>query len=97
MTTDDPMIGELIAKALLEARLVACVQSFSIHSQYKWENKLVNTPEIMLQMKSKCALYPQIEARIKGLHHYEVPEIIMTPILDGNQDYLRWIDLEVVR
>lgn len=95
-TTDDPTIAELITKALLESQLVACVQSSKIQSQYKWENKVVNTTEIMLHMKSKCVLYKNVETKIKALHNYEVPQIVMIPIINANQAYLKWIDAQVM-
>jgi periplasmic divalent cation tolerance protein len=34
---------------------------------------------------------PVLQARIRELHPYQVPEIIAVPILQGNPDYLKWI------
>jgi len=45
-------------------------------------------------MKTKASLFEEIKVQIEALHSYDVPEIIMTPILDANDDYLKWIEEE---
>jgi len=81
-----------IAAKLLEMKLAACVQLFPINSYYIWNNKINNDKEITLFIKCNQACYPHIEDTIKTLHSYEVPEIIMLPIIDGFNKYLGWID-----
>jgi periplasmic divalent cation tolerance protein len=46
----------------------------------------------MLFIKAKAALYDKIQAAIKEMHDYEVPEIIQLPVAAGLPEYLRWID-----
>ncbi len=84
-----------IAQALLEAHLVACVQKYKIQSQYHWQNTIACDDEILLQMKTKSIHFEAIKQQIETLHHYDVPEIIMTTIVDANEAYLSWIDTEV--
>jgi len=81
-----------IANLLLEKKLAACVQLFPINSFYIWQNKINNDNEITLFIKCKQAFYQQIEDAIKAVHPYEVPEIIMLPVIDGFNKYLGWID-----
>jgi periplasmic divalent cation tolerance protein len=45
-------------------------------------------------MKTRAALYPELEKKIKEVHPYEVPEIIALPVQRGSADYLNWIDKE---
>jgi periplasmic divalent cation tolerance protein len=93
-TIDDKNIADQISTILLQNNLVACVQSHSIQSKYRWNGTVETSEEIFLQMKTKASLFEEVKAHIEALHSYEVPEIIMTPILDGNDDYLKWIDKE---
>jgi len=93
-TIDDKNIADQISTALLQNHLVACVQSHTIQSKYHWNGTLETTEEILLQMKTKASLFEEIKVQIEALHSYDVPEIIMTPILDANESYLKWIDEE---
>ena len=93
-TIDDEKIAKQISTSLLKDHLVACVQSHTIQSQYHWNGTLETSQEILLQMKTKASLFEEIKVQIEALHSYEVPEIIMTPILDANESYLEWIDKE---
>ncbi len=94
-TTDDSDIAQHITKTLLEKRLVACVQSYPIQSQYHWQGSIVKENEILLHMKSKSSLFKEIKEVIEVLHNYDTAEIIMTPIMAANEAYLNWIDKEV--
>jgi periplasmic divalent cation tolerance protein len=80
-----------IAAALVEARLAACVQVLPIESHYRWEGALCREPEFQLQAKTRAALLPAVEALIKKLHSYAVPEILTVPIIGGSADYLTWL------
>ena len=93
-TIDDKDIATQISTALLQDHLVACVQSHTLQSKYHWNGALETNKEILLQMKTKASLFEEVKVQIEALHSYDVPEIIMTPILDANESYLKWIDEE---
>jgi periplasmic divalent cation tolerance protein len=93
-TIDDENIAEQISTALLQDHLVVCVQSHTVQSKYHWNGTLETSEEILLQMKTKASLFDEIKVKIKALHSYDVPEIIMTPIIDANESYLKWIEEE---
>jgi periplasmic divalent cation tolerance protein len=94
-TVPDKKKGREIARALVEARLAACVTvSADAQSYYWWEGKISEDRESMLFMKTKEALYEKLEARLKELHPYTVPEIIALPIVKGSEKYLRWLEEE---
>ena len=93
-TIDDENIADQISTTLLQDHLVACVQSHTVQSKYHWNGTLETSEEIFLHMKTKASLFEEIKLQIEALHSYDVPEIIMTPILDANESYLNWIEEE---
>ncbi len=96
-TTDSKENSDAIAKILLEKKLIACAQRTTTQSSYRWQGKIIESDEILLQMKTKKSLFAHIKKEIKILHTYEVPEIIMIPLLDANHFYLEWIEKETIK
>jgi len=85
-----------IAELLLNQRKAACVNIVpGVSSLFWWQDKLDSAQESLLIVKTKASLLPEIISLVKGIHSYDVPEIIALPIVGGNQDYLEWIDKEV--
>ncbi len=93
-TTDDEETASQITNILLKENLAACIQSHMIQSSYRWKGKIENSKEIILNIKTRYSLFEKIKQKIEENHNYEVPEIIVIPILNGNGKYLRWIDEE---
>ncbi len=93
-TTNSEDILKKIINTLFEKKLAACIQTFPIKSHYRWQQKLVTESEYLLQIKSQTKLYNQIKQTIQVLHNYDIPEIIMIPIIQGNKEYFKWIDNE---
>lgn len=84
-----------IAKHLLDKKLIACANIIpSITSLYEWDSKLNQDEESLIIMKSKEIFFDEIEAEIKKIHKYEIPEILCIPIIKGNKDYLNWLDIQ---
>ncbi len=86
--------ADRIAAALLEERLVACVQIFPVRSRYWWRGKLESAEEVMLLMKTRAELMERLTRRVRQLHPYEVPEVVSVAICEGNPDYLAWLTAE---
>jgi periplasmic divalent cation tolerance protein len=42
-------------------------------------------------------LFQELRAEIEKLHSYEVPEVIVIPLVDGAERYLAWMDSELTR
>lgn len=91
-TTDSIIVANTIINELLNRKLIACGQVSEINSSYWWKDEIINSHEYLINMKSKKILYKDIEQVIKNNHNYEVCEIIVTDIVDGNKDYFDWID-----
>lgn len=81
-----------IINALLERKLAACIQIFSVNSYYSWKGEVCNDKEIALFIKCNQKYYIEIEEAIIANHTYELPEIILLPINKGLNKYLSWID-----
>ncbi|MGQ9478314.1 MAG: divalent cation tolerance protein CutA, partial [Candidatus Bipolaricaulia bacterium] len=87
-----------IAQGLLEERLAGCVQLLGpLESRYWWKGKIEAAREWLCLIKARAADYDRIEALIKELHPYEVPEILAFPVAAGNPDYLEWLKRETDR
>ena len=84
-----------VARALLEARLAACVNVISgVHSIYHWQGSIEEAAEWTLLIKTRRALFERLCTELRRGHSYQVPEVIALPILDGHSEYLAWIDRE---
>ncbi|MCL2177909.1 MAG: divalent-cation tolerance protein CutA [Cystobacterineae bacterium] len=81
-----------LALRLVEEKLAACVQTLAnMHSVYRWENKIEQTEECMLLIKTDSLHFETLRKRICSLHPYSVPEIIAHPILHAEPKYLQWM------
>lgn len=90
-TLDSEDAAKALARALIERKLAACVQRLNIASVYEWDGEIRDEPEVLLLIKTRRALYGELEATIRELHDYETPEILCLPVLAGSKDYLDWI------
>ncbi|WP_292995514.1 divalent-cation tolerance protein CutA [Nitrosomonas sp.] len=81
-----------LAEALIDQHLAACVNVLSpCASIYHWQGKVESADEIPVLIKTLRQHYDQVEQLIKMMHPYELPEVIMVPILNGLPAYLQWI------
>ena len=86
-----------IARALIERKLAACVNILAeCTSVYRWQGRLENATEVPLLIKTRAAIYSEVEAAIKSLHPYELPEIVAVAIERGLPEYLEWVGAETV-
>jgi periplasmic divalent cation tolerance protein len=82
----------LMAHALVGERLAACVNIVSpLRSIYRWNDEVQTDSEHLMIIKTRANLVSKIEARVKELHSYEVPEVIALPIIAGAKSYLDWV------
>ncbi|MBN1676760.1 MAG: divalent-cation tolerance protein CutA [Kiritimatiellae bacterium] len=95
-TVSDLEQAGVLADEIVEARLAACVQAMPIKSVYRWKGAVEHASEVLLIAKTRAALAGRLTNFIREKHPYEVPEILVTPVVDGLPEYLRWISGEVV-
>lgn len=86
--------AEKVARAVLEARLAACVQIQDITSYYWWQDKINRDGEQLLYLKTTPEKYDALEALLVANHSYDTPEILQLPVAAGFEKYLSWIDKE---
>jgi len=92
----DTASAQSLARALVEARLAACVTvGATVGSLYHWRGQIEMAQEVPVIVKTLADVYPAVEAAIRERHPYELPEIIAVPITDGLPAYLDWIDREM--
>jgi periplasmic divalent cation tolerance protein len=84
-----------LAEALVEQRLAACVNVLGgCTSVFRWEGAIERAEEIPVLIKTRAARYAEVEALIKSLHPYELPEVVAVPVVRGLPDYLDWVTAE---
>ena len=84
--------GKKIARTLVEERLAACVNIVpGLSSVYEWEGKLCEDDELLLVIKTRQERFHALESRLRELHSYDVPEILLLPVEAGSEPYLDWL------
>jgi periplasmic divalent cation tolerance protein len=85
--------AQRIGRALVERRLVACVNVVpGVTSIYAWKGSVTTDTELLLVMKTRREKLDEVRSALLELHPYEVPELIALPIEGGHGAYLEWIE-----
>ena len=81
-----------IGRALVEERLAACVNILpGMRSIYRWQGEIVTDNEAVLIAKTREDQVAALTGRVRALHSYTVPCVVVLPILGGNPAYLEWL------
>lgn len=89
--TAPPDSSGRLARLIVEERLAACVNISPVRSTFLWEGKVNEEAEDLLIVKTENLKVEELAARIREVHPYELPEIIVLPIVGGDNGYLDWI------
>jgi periplasmic divalent cation tolerance protein len=85
-------IARRVVTTLVEERLAACGNLVpGVESIYRWQGAIEAASEVLVVLKTETDRYAALEARLKELHPYEVPECLALPIAKGSLPYLRWL------
>ena len=93
-STVPPSRSADLAQRLLEKNLVACVTIMPVRSLYRWKGESCDEEEHLLIIKTRRSLAEKVIRALKAMHPYEVPEIIVLPVLAGHAPYLDWVYAE---
>ncbi|HEY2083984.1 MAG TPA: divalent-cation tolerance protein CutA [Verrucomicrobiae bacterium] len=93
VTAPDLRTARRLARAALQARLIACANLVPhVESHYWWQRKIQRGTEVLLILKTTARCLPRLEKLIIAHHPYDTPEFIVVPLNGGNPRYLDWIN-----
>lgn len=91
----DRATAEKLAEALIHKRVAACVNILApCRSVYRWKGAVQHAEEYPVLIKTTRERYAALEAAIREVHPYELPEIVAVPIERGLPAYLDWVATE---
>jgi periplasmic divalent cation tolerance protein len=92
VTAPDLKTARSLAKAALQARLIACANLIpKIESHYRWQGKIESGAEVLLVFKTQKSKLAALEKLILARHPYDTPEFLVLPLSAGNKKYLDWL------
>jgi len=98
VTAGDAGEAARIGRTLVEERLAACANLVGpIRSVYRWQGAVEEAAEHLLLVKARADDLPALEARVRALHSYQVPEVLALPVAAGSAAYLAWLAQSTAR
>ena len=92
VTAPNLKIARVLARAALQARLIACANLIpKIESHYWWREKIESDAEVLLVLKTQKSKLAALEKLVLARHPYDTPEFIVLPLSAGNRRYLAWL------
>ncbi len=83
--------ADAIGRSAVEQRLAASSQTWPIRSCYRWNGAVVQDHEHVLLMKTVDTHFRDLCYLIRSLHSYDLPSIVMIPLVDYGPGYLQWL------
>lgn len=94
-TMPDDARSDQLARTLVDERLAACVNVHGpMTSTYRWKGTVEHDPERQLVIKTTRARVQALESRLRALHPYEVPELIVLSAEQASDAYASWVAAE---
>jgi periplasmic divalent cation tolerance protein len=91
-TTADPEEAARLGRRLIEERLAACATLIpAVQSLYRWQGRVESSTETLLVLKTGPEQLAALEARLRKLHSYQIPEFLVLTIDSASQSYLDWL------
>jgi periplasmic divalent cation tolerance protein len=93
-TAPDNESAERVARLLVEERLAACVNVHGpMASIFRWKGTVEGESERQLVIKTTRGRLSALEARVRALHSYELPEFLVLSVDSGSAAYLEWVEV----
>ena len=94
-TAPDEDVAARIARALVDERLAACANLVpSVRSIYRWQGAVEDAREVLMVIKTRADRVDALAERLRALHPYDVPELVVLPLAGGLAAYLDWVRAE---
>ena len=94
-TAPDAEAAARIARVLVEERVAACANLVpQVRSIYRWQGRIEDDSEVLLVIKTRADRVDALAARLRALHPYEVPELVVLRVESGLDAYLDWVRAE---
>jgi periplasmic divalent cation tolerance protein len=84
-----------LAEILVKERCAACVNITPVRSFYHWKGELCRNQETLMIIKTTRERAGAAMARLRELHSYELPEMLVLPVTGGYPPYLEWLSQEI--
>ncbi len=95
VTCPDMELAKAIARVLLEQRLIACANILpQMQSIYSWQGEIKEDSEVVLLLKTRQDLSPDVTQKVVSLHSYDCPAVLEIPLRGGHPEFLAWIQAE---
>lgn len=92
VTAPEMKTARRLAKAALQARLIACANLVPmLESHYRWQGKIESGSEVLLVLKTRQARLAALEKLLLEKHPYATPEFLVLPLKAGSRGYLGWL------
>jgi periplasmic divalent cation tolerance protein len=92
VTAPDLKTARRLARAALDARLIACANLIPrIESHYRWQGKIERSSEVLMVLKTTTKSLAKLEKLIIAEHPYDTPEFVVIDLRGGNSRYLDWL------
>jgi len=94
-TAPDEAVALRIARVLVDERLAACANLLpGVRSIYRFRGDVEDEHEVLLVIKTCADRVEALAERLRALHPYEVPELVVLPTAGGLPSYLDWVRAE---
>jgi len=94
VTAPDEAVAESLVRTLVDEKLAACGNIVpGLVSIYHWQGQVQRDAEVLIILKTAENNVARLTQRVPELHPYEVPEVVVLPVVDGHHAYLDWVRL----
>jgi periplasmic divalent cation tolerance protein len=85
-------VAEQVTRQVVDERLAACGNIVpSVVSIYRWQGAVQRDEEVLVIFKTPSAVAGRLMERVRELHPYDVPEVVVLPVADVLPAYAQWV------
>lgn len=81
-----------VINSILSNKFAMCASLKKIESIFHWEDEVKHCDEYEVSFKVSLKQVNHLKKEVIALHSYEIPQILVVPIIDSYDKYLNWLD-----